>query len=140
MYKRQPAHRSTGGALEQLGRYDEAIEEYRKGAALSTDLSATSLLAHTYAVSGRTDEARRLLGELEAAAAADRYVSPYSLAAVYTGLGETERAFEMLNRAFETRDRGMSWIRVAPRFDPLRADPRFTDLLRRMKFPGVESR
>jgi TolB-like protein len=133
-----PAHRSTGGALEQLGRYDEAIEEYRKGAALSTDLSATSLLAHTYAVAGRVDEARRLLGELEAAAA-DRYVSPYSLAAVYTGLGETERAFELLNRAFDTRDRGMGWIRVAPRFDPLRADPRFTDLLRRMQFPGVES-
>ena len=59
---------------------------------------------------------------------------------MYAGLGETDRAFEMLNRAFDTRDRGMSWIRVAPRLDPLRADPRFTDLLRRMKFPGVESR
>ena len=130
-----PAHRSMGGALEQLGRYDEAIEEYRKGVALSTDLYAKTLLAHTYAVSGRTDESRRLLSEL-AAGAGDRYVSAYSLAAVYAGLGESDRAFEMLGRAFESRDRGMAWILVAPRFDPLRADPRFSDLLRRMKFPG----
>lgn len=134
-----PAHRSMGGALEQLGRYDEAIEEYRKGAALSSDLSATSLLAHTYAVSGRTDEARRILGDLEEAVK-ERYVSAYSLAAVHTGLGESDRAFEMLNRAFRERDRGMVWILVAPRLDPLRADPRFTDLLRRMKFPGTEAR
>lgn len=130
-----PAHRSMGGALEQLGRYDEAIEEYRKGAALSHDLSASSLLAHAYAVSGRRDEARRLLRELEDAAG-DRYVSPYSLAAVHAGLGDVDRAFEMLHRALDSKDRGMAWILVAPRLDPLRADPRFTDLLRRMKFPG----
>jgi eukaryotic-like serine/threonine-protein kinase len=133
-----PAHRSMGGALEQLGRYDEAIEEYRKGAALSHDLSASSLLAHAYAVSGRRDEALRLLRELEEAAR-DRYVSPYSLAAVHAGLGDVDRAFEMLDRAHDSKDRGMSWIFVAPRLDPLRADPRFTDLLRRMKFPGAEA-
>lgn len=132
-----PAHRSIGGALEQLGRYDEAIAEYRKGAALSDDLSATSLLAHAYAVAGRTEEAWRILEDLEEAAARDRHVSPYSLAAAYTGLGNADRAFDLLNRAFHSRDRGMSWLLVAPRFDPLRADPRFTDLLRRMKFPGV---
>ena len=131
-----PAHRSMGGALEQLGRYDEAIAEFRKGAALSDDLSATSLLAHAYAVSGRTEEAWSLLEELEEAEARDRYVSPYSLAAVYTGLGNADRAFALLNRAFHSRDRGMASLLVAPRFDTLRADPRFSDLLRRMKFPG----
>jgi TolB-like protein/Tfp pilus assembly protein PilF len=132
-----PAHRSMGGALEQLGRYDEAIVEFRKGAALSDDLSATSLLAHALAVSGNTEEAWRILEDLEEAAARDQYVSPYSLAAVYTGLGNTDRAFELLNRAYHSRDRGMASLWVAPRFDPLRADPRFTDLLRRMNFPGV---
>ncbi|HET9251923.1 MAG TPA: protein kinase [Candidatus Eisenbacteria bacterium] len=131
-----PAHRSMGGAFEQLGRYDEAIAEFRKGAALSDDLYATSLLAHAYAVSGRKEEAWVLLEELEEAEARDRFVSPYSLAAVYAGLGNANRAFELLNRAFHSRDRGMVFLYVAPRFDPLRADPRFTDLLRRMKFPG----
>jgi TolB-like protein/Tfp pilus assembly protein PilF len=134
-----PAHRSMGGALEQLGRYDEAIAEYRKGAALSDDLSATSLLAHTYAVSGQREEAWRILEDLEEAAARDRYVSPYSLAAAYAGLGNADRAFELLNRGYHSRDRGMAMLLVAPRFDPLRADPRFTDLLRRMKFPGVDA-
>ena len=134
-----PAHRSMGGALEQLGRYDEAIAEYRKGAALSDDLSATSLLAHTYAVSGQREEAWRILEDLEEAAARDRYVSPYSLAAAYAGLGNADRAFDLLNRGYHSRDRGMGMLLVAPRFDPLRADPRFTDLLRRMKFPGVDA-
>lgn len=130
-----PALRNLGGAYEQKGLYEEAIETYGKAMALSPhDLSAKALLAHAYAVSGRREEGRRLLDELTAQSTG-RYVSPYSLAAIHVGLGDTDRAFEYLEKAFELRDRGLAWIKVAPRLDPLRPDPRFSDIVRRMKLP-----
>jgi serine/threonine-protein kinase len=128
-----PALRNLGGALEQKGLLDEAIETFRKAVALSRgDLSAAGLLAHAYGVAGRKDEARRILAELEAESA-NRYVSPYTLAAIHIPLGETEAALDKLERAFERRDRGIIWMKVSPRLDPIRAEPRFTDLLRRMR-------
>jgi tetratricopeptide (TPR) repeat protein len=130
-----PAHRMMGGALEQLGRLDDAMTEYRTAAALSKDLSANALLAHTLARAGRPDEARRIHAQLRADSEG-RYLSPYSEAAIYVGLGETDAAFERLEEAFAIRDRGMVWIKVAPRLDPLRGDPRFDALLRRMNLAG----
>ena len=126
-----PAVRSLGGALEQKGLYDEAIAAFRKAASLSNDLASASLMAHTFAVSGQTDKARALLEELESE---KRYLSPYSVAAVHVALGEHDLAFERLEQAYRTRDRGMVWVKVAPRLDPIRPDPRFSTILRRMKF------
>ena len=128
-----PALRSLGGAYEQKGMYDDAIEAYRKAGALARlDLSAAGLLAHAYAVSGRKDEARRMVGEL-LEHAKSRYVAPFLLAAIHVGLGDADKAFEYLEHAYRERDRGMVWIKVSPRFDPVRHDPRFSDLLRRMR-------
>ncbi|MGH7681694.1 MAG: tetratricopeptide repeat protein, partial [Candidatus Eiseniibacteriota bacterium] len=130
-----PALRNLGGAYEQKGMWDEAIEAYMKAGSLSPgDLSATGLLAHAYAVSGRMDEARHLVNELDVESKT-RYVSPYSTAAINVGMGEIEKAFENLEKAYASRDRGIVWIKVAPRLDPLRSDPRFSDILRRMKLP-----
>jgi eukaryotic-like serine/threonine-protein kinase len=130
-----PAHRMLGGALEQLGRLDEAIQAYRAAASLSKDLAAAALLAHAVARAGRPDEARRIHAQLREDAEG-RYLSPYSEAAIYAGLGEADAAFERLERAYAIRDRGMVWIKVAPRLDPLRGDPRFDALLRRMNLAG----
>ncbi|HEX7078066.1 MAG TPA: protein kinase [Candidatus Eisenbacteria bacterium] len=133
-----PAVRNLGGAYEELKRYDEAIAAYRRAhELLPRELSAKALLAHAYAVSGRNDEARRLLAELEAASG-QRYVAKYALAAIRTGLGEHERALDLLDQAFTARDRGMPWLAASPRLDPLRGYPRFQDLLRRMRLdrPG----
>ncbi|MGE5176745.1 MAG: protein kinase domain-containing protein [Hyphomicrobiales bacterium] len=128
-----PALRSLGGAYEALGRYDEAIDAYRRAhRSQPHDMAARCLLAHAYAVSGHEAEGRRLLAEIEEAARS-RYVSQYALAAIKVGFGETDAALAHLERAHEARDRGMAWLGVSPRFDPLREDPRFRDLVRRMR-------
>lgn len=128
-----PAYRSLGGAFEQKGMMLEAIEAYQKADSLSQgNITASALMAHAYAVSGRADDARRLLGLLWEQSKV-RYLSPYSVAAVHVALAEPDRAFENLEHAYRIRDRGMVWLKVSPRFDQLRADPRFFDLLQRMK-------
>jgi hypothetical protein len=65
-------------------------------------------------------------------AAERRYISPYSIAVIYLGLGDKEQAFAWLNRAYQERDNWLIYLNVEPRLDPLRSDPRFTDLLRRV--------
>ncbi|HET9951583.1 MAG TPA: protein kinase [Candidatus Eisenbacteria bacterium] len=130
-----PALRSLGGAYEENGMLEEAIETFQRANGLAgEDLSAKALLAHAYAVAGRTADARALLEELRAAGRT-RYVSRYALAAVHTGLGETGEALDLLEQAFTLRDRGMTWLAVSPRLDPLRSEPRFKELLRRMRLP-----
>jgi hypothetical protein len=65
-------------------------------------------------------------------AAERRFISPYSIAVIHTGLGDKEQAFAWLNRAYEERDNWLIYLKVEPRLDPLRSDVRFADLLRRV--------
>jgi serine/threonine-protein kinase len=128
-----PALRSLGGAYEESRMYDEAIAAFtRAHELLPRELSAKALLAHAFAVSGRAGQARAILEELKVASAT-RYVAAYSLAAIHVGLGEADAAFDLLEQAYRARDRGMVWLKVSPRFDPLRGHPRFQELLRRMR-------
>jgi hypothetical protein len=64
-----------------------------------------------------------------------RYVSPYSIAVVYAGLGDKDQAFEWLNRAYEARSFGMTQLNVETIFYDLRSDKRFKGLLKRMNLP-----
>jgi hypothetical protein len=88
-------------------------------------------LGHVYAVSGKTGEARKVLEELMETSTR-RYVSPYSIATIYAGCGEKDLAFRWLERAYEERSGWLAWLKPEPVSDPLREDPRFGDLLRRM--------
>jgi hypothetical protein len=90
-------------------------------------------LGYAYAVSGQRNEARKLLEELHDPPAG-QHVPPIALAVIYTGLGETDRAFEWLEKTYEERSWHVCMIKVEPLFDSLRADPRSTDLLRRIGF------
>jgi len=95
-----------------------------------------ALLGHAYAASGKTAEARQVLSDLHdlgesQAAEPRRYVSPYTVAAIYTGLGEKDRAFKWLERAYEERDVWLMNLKVDPVFAKLRSDKRFQDLLTR---------
>ena len=124
-------HLYLGLAYEQKGTYEEATTEFKKAVELSGSRVMTlSALAHVYGVSGNTAAATKLLKELEDASK-QRYVSSYDVAILYAGLGDKNRAFAFLQKAFEE---GSYWIFTLdqdPRLFPLRSDPRFDGLLRR---------
>jgi adenylate cyclase len=90
-------------------------------------------LGHAYATSGKQGEAQKILGELSEMSK-QAYVSPYDLAILYVGFGDKDRAFEQLNKAYEDRAGWIIYLKVEPIFDPLRSDPRFAELVGRMKF------
>ena len=94
-------------------------------------------LAYGYAGIRRVAEARKILRDLEQRSASSE-ISPYIVATIYAGLGERQKAFDYLERAYRERSIELSWSRKAdPRLDPLRSDARFQSLLRRVGFPIV---
>lgn len=92
----------------------------------------TGLMGNVHAVAGRRDVAAQILGRLEERVKRGEYVSPVSIALIHIGLGDADRAFRWLERAYDERAPQLIWLKVDPIFDPLRSDPRFTRLLRRM--------
>jgi serine/threonine-protein kinase len=126
------AYRYAGLAHVQTGKYKEAIDELSKARALSGNSSVIlTALAHAYAVSGDRDNAHRLLDPL-ATNPGPRKIPAFDLAIAYTGLGEKEKAFTLLDKAFEERNEYLIYLKVEPRLDPLRSDPRYNDLLNRL--------
>lgn len=125
-----PARRYLGLVYEQKGMYKEAIAEFQQAAKLSGSPLMMSLLAHAYAASGNRTEAERLL--LALGQQKQRYVSPYTVATIYAGLGQKDQAFKWLDKAFEERDIWLMNLRVDPLFKSLRSDRRFSDLLGRI--------
>ena len=129
-------YRWLGWVYAQKGMYEEAIAAHQKAATHSGNHpSRVAELGHTYAVAGRRSEALKILGEL-LELSKQKYVQPERIAVIYIGLGEKDQAFEWLEKAFEEGGLGrLPFLKVAPEYDPLRDDPRFQDLLRRMNFP-----
>lgn len=129
------AHSRLGDAYRRLGRFDEAIREAGIAVALS-QRSPSSLAeqATAYAQSGRRAEAEALLAEL-LALASRRYVSPIRISAVYVALGDRDRGFEWLEKAYVERSNGIAYLAVDPLWDTVRGDPRFQDFLRRARLP-----
>jgi tetratricopeptide (TPR) repeat protein len=125
------AHYYLGLAELQLGKNQEAIEEYQKALNLSDGQAMMRCaLGHAYAVSGKRNEALKTLADLQDAPG--RYVEPVDIALVQAGLGDKAKALQWLEKAYEDHSQRFSWIKVEPRFDILRGEPRFQDLLRRM--------
>jgi len=131
------AHLWFGRPYLELGRFAEAIRHLRTARRLSHGSTmATAMLAHAYASAGRRREALELLRRLRARAEAE-YVPSYWVGLVYVGLGDADAAFRWFDRAYAERSSWLTWMMVEPRFDRLRADPRFDDLLGRMNLRGL---
>ena len=131
----QAGHSDLARALEFDGSAEEAIREYEAAVQLAgrteTEADPSIGLANAYAVAGRRADAHRVLDELKRWRET-RYVSPWGLASIYSRLGEEGQALDWLERAYEEHDSTLVWLKVHPRFDPLRDHDRFRALLRQM--------
>jgi TolB-like protein/Tfp pilus assembly protein PilF len=126
------AHVKLGWVYEQQGMNSQAIDHFNSALALSRDeANIIALFGSSYALSGQNDAAKKIINKL-IAQSKQRYISPYWIAMIYACLGEKDQAFKWLNKAFEERSSGLVWLKVEPKLDRLRSDPRFFELLRRI--------
>ena len=124
------AYLFLGNIQGATGRHAEAIAAYQQAMSLGLDTPSTRiLLGAAYARTGDRARAQAILLQLRTGEA---YVSPGELAMLYAALGERDQAFASLEQAYAMRDLQLQYLGVAEGFDPLRADPRFEDLLRRV--------
>ncbi len=126
------AHRVLGLAYQYKGEHDQAIAEFERGMELSHgDPVAKAFLARAYAAAGKTDQATQMLNDL-VKLANSQYVPPAEIADTYAALGMKDEAFQWLNKAYDERAAALVYAQVAQVYDPLRSDPRFQELLKRL--------
>ena len=121
-----------GLAYLQKGMYHEAIGHLQKAVGLSNGFPwYQAELAYSYAAAGNHAQAGRILTNLKSRSRR-QYVSSYSLAVAYIGLGERDAALARLQKAYEDREDQVALLKIEPLFDSIHSDPRFQDLLRRI--------
>jgi len=128
-------HWTLGNALELKGLTEEAIAEYKEAIALNDDPLPRALLGHLYAKIGRKNEALAILKQLRELreSSNQRYISPYNLALIHIGLDQKNEAIQLLEETYEDRDGyNIAFIKVEPMLDPLRGDPRFETLAKKV--------
>ena len=128
-------HLILGQTYEYMGNTEGALTEFREAARLSpgTPLMIAGLAAG-YARSGNRPEALKLLASLSVQAQHE-YVSPYYIAVVYAALGESNQALDWLDKAYADRSNGMVFLKMDPDLDPLRGNPRFNAIQKKLQFP-----
>ena len=126
-------HTLVGFVYARTGKYPEAIAAYQEGIRLGDDSTdAQTYLAEAYAKAGESKEARAILKQLKEG---KEYVSPTGLAIIHTALGEKDKAFALLERAYSVHDQQLIWLGIEGGYASLRLDPRFQDLMRRIGLP-----
>ena len=124
-----------GETLVELERHDQGIAALERSLELSGRISRLlGYLGYAYGRAGRVDDARAMLAELEAREK-ERYVPPYFMALVLSGLGEAEATLDCLERAWSERDTMIRDLRADSQWDWLRDRPRFEALMSEMAFP-----
>ena len=132
-----PAHLWLGRTYQELKKYSEALDEYRQVSDRLGDWPvAVAARGYVNAVSGRTAEAREDLANL-GRQSERRFVTAYGVALVHAALGEKDLAFSWLEKAVAERSHWLVWLRLDPRWDSIRADPRFEHLLSRVGVPAA---
>ena len=128
------AHTRLGMTYAAKRAFGDAIREFEQAHRLSgPDPYLDGLMGYSEALAGNTGAARKLLENLTERSR-HQYVPPFSLALICIGLGERDRAFEWLEKAYEDRSTYMIYAKTDPMLDSLRSDPRFGELLHRMGF------
>ncbi len=121
-------HNHLARVYQAKGNYTESVEEYAKYQELIGEQRNAALVRESFAKGGWQGFVRAMVERPD--------LSPYLKAHFYAALGEKDKAFAELNKAYENRDGFVvMYLKVDPRLDPLRSDPRFQDLLRRVGFP-----
>ena len=129
------SQRELGLAYEQKGLYQDAFSQLQRTYDMRENYGKMMLRAdigHLYAVWGKRAEAHKVLTEL-IKKSEQTYVSAYDIAVIYSGLGDRDQAFGWLDKAVEQHSFWLSWLKLDPRLDPLRSDPRFSQLLQRVR-------
>jgi adenylate cyclase len=117
----------------EAGKLNEAIPELEKARAMDSPPFVASWLGYAYAKSSERGKAQAILAELNLMSSR-RFVSPFCTAIVYLGLDDRVRAMDGLERAYEARSQWLMWLKMDRIFDPLRSDPRFIALLKKLNF------
>jgi tetratricopeptide (TPR) repeat protein len=119
---------------EQQGKYDKAIEQFKQVTTLSPGKPlGLAALAHAYALAGKREEAENGLADL-LELSHKRFVSDASIALIYIALGDKDQGFAWLEKADKARDALLARLKVDPRFDAVRSDPRFAVLVERLHY------
>jgi tetratricopeptide (TPR) repeat protein len=119
---------------EQAGNYEGAIESHRKAAEVTDNLPRFhSSLGCAYGLAGKHREAQGVLSELQARAKV-AYVPAFAFATVYFGMGDLDRFFDWLEKSLAERSYWLIYLNVELQYDPVRSDPRFRDVIRRIGF------
>ncbi len=118
------------------GMYQRAIAELQKAMILNArDPFILGALAHAYARASQREEALKLVGELKRIQAERGNMPTFPFIWAYAGLGDNDQAFAWLEKSYQERRDRMVWLNVDPLLEPLRSDPRFGDLVRRIGLP-----
>ncbi len=119
--------------LVELGEMDLALAALNNSGKLGVNSKVIALRGYVFGRLGRSEEAQNVLQTL-LAIARERYVPPYAMAMVHAGLGQFELALQWLERCYDARDVHLIFLTMDPKWDPLRSEPRFSNLLRRCGF------
>jgi adenylate cyclase len=126
---------SLGWCYVYKGMFEKGAEEIHKSDGDGSDPDLSPEIAYVNAISGNKDKARKTLARLKNLST-QVPIQAHHFALIYVGLGERDETFRWLERAFQEHSEMMLWLKVDPRFDSLRQDFRFNDLVRRVGMPG----
>jgi tetratricopeptide (TPR) repeat protein len=130
-----PAHLWLGRTYQELGNFEDALNEFRSVEDRVRDWPvAIAARGFVEGVAGRPSQAFKTLAELEQLSGS-RFVTSYGVALVHAALGRNDAAVAWLNKAVDERSNWLVWLRLDPRWNGLRSDPRFTQLVSRLRFP-----
>jgi len=115
-------------SLSQMGIFKEAIDNINKALTLNTSLEILALKGYILALSGDEKESHKILSEIIDESQA-KLIDFMDIAAIYSALGEKDKAFEYLEKAREARMNHFCILKVDPRFKNLHSDPRFDEFL-----------